>query len=1013
MLQGTQKRSNESLVVCLPEQKLEAEVVQQQHKQKMEQLLQRHKTPLVSEEFIASRIKGGTEIRRAEVLKTILQARKSQPYIAKYIDLAFRHLPDFQIYIYSKEQFQKLALPEAGYNSAGQIILLSEVASNLLDKFELIRLIRHEFRHAAMNAIQRTLWNPDPLSPKNYFPVSDKDEVEKMIQKGDNKVKAFQEGKLGSEEIAKLHKLLDEIRVEYSEGYQVPMSIKLPQETVKTIKRELGMALKPGLVINMDKYIPYPLGDVRIDLINPPKDGNQIINFTILEPLEALLFKLLEFPGHVEKHYLKETHLEERDAYLFGCVPVKIIEFFYPELYFYTQNLIDRAVEVPVLASPPPPFLSLKELKLKIIIQELRWAHVKLNAENAKRYLKYSRILNENGYPELAKEGLQELINRGFEQNEARLELARIHQAHLPTIPKKAGDIQSSFNYRKFAKIILSSLKLKIKPDLENYFESLLADKLKIFFNSNKLDPTDFPNSITQGFFNKIQKQLIDNKAALLEKPIFVINQILESCRPRRAGEPLNLLSGNEFYFDNLQISEAHRLQPYGFVGSVLNVGSWTSAGLGILRKWWHRSNGEQPSPKMPSHATTPEHQLSGIICEVKEARSTIKHPPISKTASQLSDPMMKLGSSAKFFTTTASGEFFSPPVKTVNYQQNSVRLETCKTFLYQGDTDKFDKEVLICNTPESVISVYPVNKVPSTNCLPTAHTPQDNLQQAKLIGDTYRMSSCRALGDNAVVCDGDNTTMVYRPKIPSQSLGNSSHVGNTICLVTVAGKMVVNIGSWIRNRETDQQTTENSEQITQSKQFKTLIKRFQKQYPKYRRHLYLQAFRSLRKFNLKDNGDPFDQLHNHLKGIANGEFSNRQRQDKREKEGKGIIRWLSRLYVQPEGTEVFKLLPVEIQEYLHDFAFDAYQLYQQETANDSSKQTNPSMKAEIKASNATVQHKSKIQDTQLRKSPPKTTEQLRAFGLLKMQNRTAPNLLSPEIHTNASKIFPIKSLTN
>jgi len=397
---------------------------------------------------------------------------------------------------------------------------------------------------------------------------------------------------------------------------------------------------------------------------------------------------------------------------------------------------------------------------------------------------------------------------------------------------------------------------------------------------------------------------------------------------------------------------------------SLLNVGVWIAAAVGTLRKWW-QGNADKPA---------------------KPAR------PVAQQAAVLN----------------SEAAFSSPTPTAATENPRNFQVNTCEPFL------GYDTEGLWCSTSGSEVTVYPKANADGSapRYLPDTSHAHVNPSDFRTIiaGDTYSVSSCRPLGDSAVYCEGGTTSLIYSPKQPYRDVANSSHIGASVCLLATTGKLLATLGHWVRDRVTGCRSTEDeaAEEMEQAelaaqRNLLKLVKEFQKQYPPYHKHAYIQAFKQLQQLVLDPDKDIDVQLTEHFKKILRGEFSKCKRQDKRETEGMAILLCLARLHVEPNGTEVFNLLPPKIQDYLHDYASDAHQYFKKELGivispvKPKSTMEDECIKYSTDAEKRTYQR--------LIKLPPQAVTQLCQFGFV-MQNTPVPRQLLASVTAPALPVL-------
>lgn len=378
-------------------------------------------TPKVDDEFKASRMSGfdSKEECLAE-LKHINFISEIKP-IKQYIDLVFTHLPGFAINFYPESQALDIGDAAAAY---AQMTKTMQLHHSNKDLFSHYSHLRHEYRHAAMHAAQKILSkNPHSFSTQPFSPLTDAEKFVDLLSKGDDRIERLQEllnlegaGQLNQKQKDSLEKIRKDALKEYQKYYKFTQTISISLEESQLSIKELQKMLEPSH------------GPVKIKKTQSP----DIIEITYEDPLQATVNVI-----HLQRQLLEEnfdptSYFLERDAYLHGNVPQKIIEKFYPELEKYTQNLIAQASSTPTsYKREVSSFLSISDHvklgHLDISDLSLLTDPQEFKDEFAPFFIPIVLWAAENGQIEAAKTGLNTLIKHGHRLGEAHLELARIH----------------------------------------------------------------------------------------------------------------------------------------------------------------------------------------------------------------------------------------------------------------------------------------------------------------------------------------------------------------------------------------------------------------------------------------------------------------------------------------------------------------------------------------------------------------------------------------------------------
>jgi hypothetical protein len=400
----------------------------------------RNVTPAIDELFI-SRTIVGTQSQCQVVARCIQKIRESDPEISTYIDLAYTHIEGFVIILYP---LQKLLDEEglgAAYSPMDKALVLPDVIDNL---DHLSHTIRHEFRHAAMHAVQLTLGKQNTTSPACYFPDNPEEQNKtlKLLRIGDNRIKALnailnKEAKgedVSAEDTNMLHDCREKTRDIYLKHYVSNFKFATNVEAFNKVTIGNGY--------NFDKYLAESYGNILIQDVEI-NDSETIITFTYEDPLHALVKHMEEQHQLLSERYPLVEYIRERDAYMHGSIPQYLIKYFYRELFENISLLTKKAAATPVTSKKH--IFEGENLEDRFFIDKLtRLKNPQLfDAKNVNFHMRCVTQAIDRGHLAEAKVGLNTLIQKGFLVGEANLLLA-----HIANVEK---DYKAAVNHYKRA----------------------------------------------------------------------------------------------------------------------------------------------------------------------------------------------------------------------------------------------------------------------------------------------------------------------------------------------------------------------------------------------------------------------------------------------------------------------------------------------------------------------------------------------------------------------------------
>jgi len=318
----------------------------------------------------------------------IMDVRNSDPVIASYIDTVFNYLPGFRIQLLSSgKEVRKLIGTSHGdgaYDASTRIFYLSHRAT--IDEYDKT-LVRHEFRHALMHALQiaRSKFAP-VMESECYFPLTDSErtKVNSLIEEGDREVEKLrallrrEENKnLTAEEKNYLEQLRKISSDTYQENYLTHTHIKYSEKYELLAKKNNNvMRLRGcGLVRLMGRVV---------------HEGETLLKWELLDPLWGLVNNFDNQITPIKKKYPTEKYLRERDAHLFQLIPMPLIKILYPAYYQYIQEFVANTPfpeKIHLHSMVNHDFAYLKELAVEKLLTQPKYFSVS-QADNMAKVLR-------------------------------------------------------------------------------------------------------------------------------------------------------------------------------------------------------------------------------------------------------------------------------------------------------------------------------------------------------------------------------------------------------------------------------------------------------------------------------------------------------------------------------------------------------------------------------------------------------------------------------------------------
>lgn len=389
-------------------------------------------TPEVIAQFI-----DGAPLDCGFVAQSVHEMRSLNPYLQNYLDFSFTHLQNFKYKIYPSREsyvqgtgdsstaarFESIRTINNNVITSQRAVIHTENA-NSRDTFFILDNIRHEARHSALQAAQNILSFSLNPTAECYSPVTSSENAKlyAMVKKGlknvGNLAEMLDEEREGESSAANrkiLNGLRNKCKDEYHKYYQTEIKIQVSQRTVKEIECEQKSQATPG-----EKF-KLPEGDFLIKEIKIPQDdpANMELIGYFLDPLASAAYYIPKLAMNVEASNKDEKYLREIDAYLNAGYPQAIIEFLFPELHAYTNNMINRARWLDTAKHDPQV-----EHQLYQILTNRNGMFY--NPQNSSKIISFAKYAMSQGRYEDARQGLEMLINKGQYKATAHLELARM-----------------------------------------------------------------------------------------------------------------------------------------------------------------------------------------------------------------------------------------------------------------------------------------------------------------------------------------------------------------------------------------------------------------------------------------------------------------------------------------------------------------------------------------------------------------------------------------------------------
>lgn len=329
----------------LLEKKKAGKKLSKRQKKRLRKLLNSSVKTEVKEAFTATEIliqdkmvgNASPEHRKA-VVDTIMQLRSAHPDIQYMIDTVLNQLPGMQILLAPQADIlsqSKDVNLGAFYSTPLRCIVVSEntTAGTLL----------HEFRHAFWHTYQiaqspnkmtlsTQVWNRNlndqrRLAIENYFSL------------GDERIRTLLNPQLRNKvELQKVKALFDSAPEHYKPIFRKKALIGYESDCAeyprgKPYKRD------PALTVNSCQVV---LKNDRGSIIrhHSTEDSQYLlIETNEPNPLKNVLEQIVISINSIRTHYHPDHYYFERDAYIFGILPIPLIEQFYPEFIEYSRQL--------------------------------------------------------------------------------------------------------------------------------------------------------------------------------------------------------------------------------------------------------------------------------------------------------------------------------------------------------------------------------------------------------------------------------------------------------------------------------------------------------------------------------------------------------------------------------------------------------------------------------------------------------------------------------------------------
>lgn len=397
-------------------------------------------TPIINEASLGQFF-SGTSSQYNAFVNSFMEIRALHPALADYLDLPFIHLPDFNINM--KEGNQITASTDGQYYDRTHTVFFPESLN--FNSRQAKDLILHEFRHAAWQAVQQTLGGNKIWAVDNYFPLTPEEKklVQKMFENGYQNVLKLKK-KLGDESTGKLSKAeqkeLNQIRkkatLEYQAHYKrvIPDIIPLNNLIQRGLLIQFQYDFQSGkmsisntfedIAQQYKKLLPH----LSLQKIQMSDDMSQVTLYsTCDDPLTFAINEISFNEKILQTTYSPRDGFYERDAFLFGTIPVSLIEYLYPEWFNYSNNIMMQAKATPILFKKP-----LREYKDYTTIYNkgrlnfLTTTDAITLDEDSNQFESAIKYALRNNQLEYAKTLLKSQINRGENVSSANIMLARI-----------------------------------------------------------------------------------------------------------------------------------------------------------------------------------------------------------------------------------------------------------------------------------------------------------------------------------------------------------------------------------------------------------------------------------------------------------------------------------------------------------------------------------------------------------------------------------------------------------
>lgn len=279
-------------------------------------------------------------IHRRRVTRDIMAVRNMDPVFAQYIDVVFNYQENLQIIVATQAEYSQIATTSMKHSTKeGYAALRIDFDTSLLvlrtDSDYRTVTIRHELRHIFMTTLQQARMRMRTFSADCPFrSTAEAEKIDRFLALGDGRVTQLRaqleretKHQLSSKEITLLTKLRALVPSHLHQEY-----LRVQLDVTPEAFASSQFQGNEGKIYDLPLYGGF-------HFIRYERTNDKIIVYGFLtDPLWALVTHMEKIEESL-KHYEEGVRRYEKDASLFGNVPLPLIKHFYKEYFNYVQYL--------------------------------------------------------------------------------------------------------------------------------------------------------------------------------------------------------------------------------------------------------------------------------------------------------------------------------------------------------------------------------------------------------------------------------------------------------------------------------------------------------------------------------------------------------------------------------------------------------------------------------------------------------------------------------------------------